>query len=139
MSSTLKRTLYTLILLLVFPMSAIADIKIVIGTPSYKYNHRYSNHYSNNNHYKQNKHSRHSKYNKYNYPPYSYRNNNYKYSNPHKKYYSPSYRYQINKHHSYSYYNPYSNHRYNRGHQNGYKKGFYDGLNKRRRHHTSKH
>jgi hypothetical protein len=116
MSSTAKNILYSMTLLLLFPMSAFADIKIIIGSPAYQHRHNYSNSYSNNHHYKQNK------YSKYDFPPYSYRNN--------KKYYSPSYRYQPD---NYSYnYNPYTSFRYKQNYQDAYRQGFRDGLHKRK-------
>lgn len=131
MSSTAKNILYSMTLLLLFPMSAFADIKIIIGQPAYSYKHNYSNSYSNNSYYKKNK----IKYNKYNYPPYSYRSDNYNLTYGHNKRHVPSYQYppKINYNRNY---NPYSSFRYiqqQNTYQNAYQRGFRDGLHKKKR------
>lgn len=123
MTSSAKKILYLTALLLFFPMSASAEIKIIIGAPAYKYNHHYSSQHSNKHHYKQSKHHR---FNKYNFAPYSYRNNNYNFSH--------GYRYQPNKIYNYSYYNPYSSFRYNQRNKNAYRQGYKDGRHARNHH-----
>ncbi len=127
MSSTAKNILYSMTLLLLFPMSAFADIKIIIGAPAHQYKHHYSNSYSNKHHNKNNV------YNKYNYAPYSYRSNHYNFADRNKKYYFPSHRHQPKQHYNRSYYNPYAYNINNNQYQNAYKQGFKDGRHQKKR------
>lgn len=108
--SSKKMNIILISALLLYPLVAIADIKIYFGAPAY--NHHYKSHsYSN---YKYNRHE-------YNH----YRKN---------RYYSP---YSNHRHNYYSYYSrkkynaPYKQHR----RHHAYEQGFYDGLhyNKKRK------
>ena len=138
MSSIIKGTIFSMMLFLLYPMTAMADIKIFINTPSYKYNpyshkHYKPKYYSNNYHNKKYRHKK-DKFNKYNFAPYSYRSNQYNYSHGNKKYYTPNNILRPSYSRIYNQ-NPYA-HNYNRYQyqkEKAYWKGYRDGYNKQKR------
>jgi len=146
MSSIIKSSVLTVALLLLYPATASADVKIIVNPPAYKYNSYGYKHYHPDNHTnKYNKHRydkfRHNnqryktkKLNKYDFAPYSYRSKKHDYSyGRNKNYYSrdilrPSYSRIHN-------YNPYA-HNYNKyQHQKekAYWQGYKDGYNQHRK------
>ncbi len=122
MSSIAKNTLYSIAILMLFPMSAFAEVKIIIGAPAYLNNYPkyYSNKHHSNNTYKHN-----NNYNKYDFPPYSYQNKS--------KYFSPGYRYQPRQYYKQRFYNPYAYNINQNQYRNGYQQGFRDGYSQKKR------
>lgn len=143
MSSIIKSTFLTVVLLLLYPVTASADVKIIVNPPAYKYNaygykHTYPDYYSNKNRYDKHRHKKQryktKKFNKYDFAPYSYRSNQYNYSHGNKKYYTPNNILRPSYSRIYNQ-NPYA-HNYNRyQHQKekAYWQGYRDGYKQKRK------
>lgn len=129
MPSTYKVIFYLATLLLLFPLSSHADIKIYLGAPAYKYKHNYHPY---NNYYKP------YRYNTRNYNPYS--NHSYSYfSNFYgNKHEHDRFNYYRNKYHGYNHYNPYSHHKNKRHYNNAYQQGFKDSYEFKQHKRTNK-
>lgn len=78
MSSIIKNTVLGIVLLFAYSISALADVKIIINPPAYKYNSYGYKHYSPS--YYSNKY-KYNKYNKYKQNKYNYNNHHYKKKN----------------------------------------------------------
>ena len=131
-------------LLFAYPISALADVKIILNPPGYKYNpygykqyspKYYSNKYKYNKYKYKKHHYKKKKYNKYDFAPYSYKSKQYDYSHGKKQFYYPKNIVRPSYNRIYNY-NPYA-HNYNKyQHQKekAYWQGYRDGYHQNKRH-----